>query len=60
MNWKCKWISIVLTGKKNNRLSLQHKKKSQLKYTEDIEISEKSDSDEENIQPSGKVMWLVI
>nr|XP_022346147.1 origin recognition complex subunit 2-like [Crassostrea virginica] len=39
-------------GKKNNRLSLQHKKKSQLKYTEDIEISEKSDSDEENIQPS--------
>lgn len=39
--------------KQKKRLSLQHTRKSQLKYTEDIEILEKlSDSDEENFQPS--------
>ncbi|XP_062567946.1 origin recognition complex subunit 2-like [Saccostrea cucullata] len=38
-------------AKPRNRLSLQHKRRSQLKYTEDIEIIERSDSDsnEENI-----------
>lgn len=34
-------------------MSLQHTRKNQLKYTEDIEIVEQSDSDEENFQPSG-------
>lgn len=32
---------------------MQHTRKNQLKYTEDIEIVEQSDSDEENFQPSG-------
>lgn len=38
--------------KQKKRLSLQHTRKNQLKYTEDIEIIEQSDSDEENFQPS--------
>lgn len=37
--------------KQKKRLSLQHTRKNQLKYTEDIEIVEQSDSDEENFQP---------
>lgn len=45
----------LLTVKQKNRRSLQHSRsQSKYLYTEDIEITEKSDSEEENIQlPAG-------
>lgn len=46
-------LFIAESRKQKKRLSLQHTRKNQLKYTEDIEIVEQSDSDEENFQPSG-------
>lgn len=54
------FLFLAESRKQKKRLSLQYTRKSQLKYTEDIEIIEQSDSDEENFQPSGNLEILKV